>query len=81
MSDVHDGVVELIGRVTDLPADRLGADVRFADLGDWTSYTALRLLTALEDRFGVRLDLERYFAVHDVGGLVAEVSRAAGVTT
>jgi acyl carrier protein len=81
MSDVHGGVVELIGQVTDVPAERLGAGTRFEELGGWTSYTALRLLTGVEDRFGVRLDLERYFAIHDVGGLVAEVSRAAGVTT
>ncbi|WP_434446487.1 acyl carrier protein [Lentzea sp. E54] len=76
MSEVFVEVVDLVGQVTDLPAEDISADARFDTLGNWTSYDALRLLTGIEQKFAVRLDLQEYFAIKDVGGLVAAVSTA-----
>ena len=76
MSEVFVEVVDLVGQVTDLPPEEIAADARFDKLGNWTSYDALRLLTGIEQRFAVRLDLQEYFSIKDVCGLVAAVSTA-----
>lgn len=78
MPEIFAGVAGLVGQVTDVPADRITADARFELLTDWTSFTALRLLAGIEERFGIRLDLQRYLAISDVGGLVAAVSDKIG---
>ncbi|SEQ79655.1 Acyl carrier protein [Lentzea xinjiangensis] len=78
MSEVFTEVAGLVGQVTDLPAEDISADARFDALANWTSYDALRLLTGIEQHFAVRLDLQEYFAIKDVGGLVAAVSSARG---
>ncbi|MFI6099359.1 acyl carrier protein [Lentzea sp. NPDC051213] len=76
MSEVFTEVADLVGQVTDQPAEQIAADSRFDALTNWTSYDALRLLTGIEQRFEVRLDLQEYFSISDVGGLVAAVSTA-----
>ncbi|MDX3662213.1 phosphopantetheine-binding protein [Streptomyces sp. ID05-26A] len=76
MSEVFVDVADLVGQVTDLPAEEIAADARFDSLANWTSYDALRLLTGIEQKFAVRLDLQEYFAIKDVGGLVAAVASA-----
>ncbi|MFD4668626.1 acyl carrier protein [Lentzea sp. NPDC058450] len=76
MSEVFVEVADLVGQVTDLPVEEIAADARFDALANWTSYDALRLLTGIEQKFAVRLDLQEYFAIKDVGGLVAAVASA-----
>jgi acyl carrier protein len=76
MSDLMPQIAELIEQVTDAPAATIGAQSRFEELTNWTSYTALRLLTGIEERTGVRLDLREYFAIQDVGGLLQAVAAA-----
>jgi acyl carrier protein len=70
MSDITgttDIIVDLVERVTELPD--IAPSSRFETMGNWTSLSALRLLTDIEDRFGVKLDLRAYFAVGDVDQL------------
>ncbi|WP_394618992.1 acyl carrier protein [Lentzea sp. JNUCC 0626] len=76
MSEIFVDLADLVGQVTDLPAEEIAADARFDSLANWTSYDALRLLTGIEQKFAVRLDLQEYFAIKDVGGLVAAVASA-----
>lgn len=76
LPEMFTAVAGLVGQVTDLPVETISADARFDTLGNWTSYDALRLLTGIEQRFSVRLDLQEYFSISDVGGLVAAVSSA-----
>ncbi|MEV4413090.1 acyl carrier protein [Catellatospora sp. NPDC049609] len=76
MSDVTGTVVGLVERVTELPD--ISAESRFHNLANWTSLSALRLLTDIEDEFGVQLDLRSYLAVNDVGQLSDLVSTALG---
>lgn len=70
MPDLFTTVADLIEQVADVPAEEISPDVRFASLANWTSLEALRLLSALEDDLGVRLDLRAYLAVSAVGELV-----------
>jgi acyl carrier protein len=74
MPEIFAGIVGLVGQVTDVPADQITEDDQFDLLANWTSYAALRLLAGIEEQFGVRLELQRYFAIKDVGGLVDAVS-------
>jgi acyl carrier protein len=78
MPDTYPRLVELISGVTETPASEISAEARFESLGDWTSYSALRLLTLIEERFAVRLDLRTYMALHDVAGLVDAVDAQLG---
>jgi len=71
MPDVFTVVVDLVEQVTGIPADELGEGTNFERLGGWTSLEALRLLTAVEDTLGVRLDLRTYFAAATIADLVA----------
>lgn len=75
MSDLFTTVAGLIEQVADIPAEEISPDVRFASLSHWTSLEALRLLSALEDDLGVRLDLRTYLAVTAVGELVDLIAR------
>lgn len=70
MPEVFTTVADLIEQVADVPAERISPDVRFETLANWTSLEALRLLAAIEDDLGVRLDLREYLAVSAVGELI-----------
>ena len=75
MDDVHQIVAGLIEQVTDAPADEITGDTRFDALDSWTSFAALRLLTLVEEAFGIGLDLRAYLAlarVEDLASLVVD---------
>jgi acyl carrier protein len=76
MDDVHAIVTGLIEQVTDVPAEEMTADTRFDALDNWTSFAALRLLTLVEERFGIGLDFRAYFAAARVGDLASLVVAA-----
>jgi acyl carrier protein len=78
MADVFAAVADLIGHMTDVPVEEISVESRFEDLDNWTSFAALRLLTGVEERLGVRLDLRGYLAVQHVGELVSLVAVAQG---
>ncbi|MBI3688918.1 MAG: acyl carrier protein [Actinobacteria bacterium] len=68
-------VIRLLEEVTGVPAENLDDATRFESLHPWTSLSALQLLTALEDRLDIRLDLRAYLSattVRDVVSLVAD---------
>jgi acyl carrier protein len=68
-------LTSLVGQVADVPAATLFPESRFTDFENWSSLPALRLLTLIEERLHVRLDLREYFAIEDLGGLTALVAR------
>lgn len=76
MSDVTGTLVGLVEQITERPD--ISPASRFYSLGNWTSLAALRLLTDIEDVFGVRLDLREYLAVTEVGQLSDLVTTALG---
>jgi acyl carrier protein len=69
-----DELVEVISAVTDAPAGTLSGSSRFDELDNWSSLAALRLLTAVEDAFGVRLNLRAYLATETVDGLARMIA-------
>jgi acyl carrier protein len=69
-----DELVEVISSVTDAPARTLTGSSRFDELDNWSSLAALRLLTAVEDAFGVRLNLRAYLATETVDGLARMIA-------
>ena len=53
--------------------------VRFAELEDWSSLTALRLLAAVESYYKIKIDLRSYIATEDIESLAALVSSKRGL--
>ena len=76
-SAVFVAVTELVEEVTDMAALNITASTRFADVDGWGSFCALRLLVAVEHRFGVHLDLREYLDIQDVGGLADALGEVA----
>ena len=82
MPEVLTEITGMVSQVVDLPGEEISTDSRFDTLPEWSSYAALRLLTGIEQRFGVRLNLREYLSIRDVGGLADAVSLAlAGAGT
>ncbi|MFD3559253.1 acyl carrier protein [Streptomyces sp. NPDC058686] len=78
-TDTHTAeLVRVISDVTDAPASTLTGASRFDELDNWSSLAALRLLTAVEDAFGVRLNLRAYLATETVDGLARMIE--AGIS-
>ncbi|MCK7621801.1 acyl carrier protein [Streptomyces sp. RS10V-4] len=71
-------LAEVISGVTDVPAGQLTGATRFDTLGHWNSFAALRLLTAVEEHFAIKLDLRTYLRTETVDGLAALIGAAAG---
>ncbi|WP_338700461.1 acyl carrier protein [Streptomyces sp. Q6] len=69
-------LADVISTVTDVPAAQLTKDTRFDSLGHWNSFAALRLLTAVEEHFGIKLDLRTYLGTETVDGLAALIDTA-----
>ncbi|MFE6753374.1 acyl carrier protein [Streptomyces sp. NPDC057684] len=69
-----DALVGVVSAVTDAPAGTLTGASRFDELDNWSSLAALRLLTAVEDAFGVRLNLRAYLATETVDGLARMIA-------
>ena len=59
----------LIADVLDLQSSEIGPDLRRADTAEWDSLNHLRLVTALEEEFGVRLTLDQIVQIQSVGQL------------
>ncbi|MEV5612327.1 acyl carrier protein [Streptomyces sp. NPDC052225] len=69
-------LAQVISTVTDVPAGQLTGDTRFDSLGHWNSFAALRLLTAVEEHYGIKLDLRTYLGTETVDGLAALIAAA-----
>ena len=83
MPDVMSELRPLVARVTRRPVADITPDSRFSGLGSWGSLAAMRLLAAIEQPYGVQLDLRTYMKVETVGELAGQLSRhvAAGSGT
>jgi acyl carrier protein len=83
MREVPADLTRLIALVTRAQDRQITPDARFEALGNWSSLTALRLLTMIEQQWGIALDLREYFAIETVGGLADAIAgaRSAGPRT
>jgi acyl carrier protein len=73
MSEILADLRPLVARAVDAPPAGVDAATRFEQVANWSSLAALSLLTNLESRFGVTLDLREYFQVETVGELAGLV--------
>lgn len=56
MSD--DRVVETFARVLGLPADAITDETRYGGIPEWDSIAHMSLVAALEDAFGIMIDMD-----------------------
>ncbi|MFI6921163.1 acyl carrier protein [Nonomuraea spiralis] len=76
MPEPLDDLTRLIAQTTRERGRPITGESRFEGLGNWSSLAALRLLTLIEQRWGVTFDLRAYLAIETVGDL-AEAIKAA----
>jgi acyl carrier protein len=81
MPDPFPELARLVAEVSDLPAVEVSPGLRFDAVAGWGSLAALRLLTATEEHFGIRLELRRYLDIETVDGLYEMVTNLLSTTT
>jgi len=65
-----DRILLLMADVLEVPIERLSPDVDREALPEWDSLAHLRLITALEEEFGIRPSMSQIGDVHSLGDLV-----------
>jgi acyl carrier protein len=73
-----DEVIDVLCDVMDEPAAAFEDEPRLGAYESWNSLGTLRVLTQIEARVGLRLDLREFHAVRTVDDLVDLVGRAHG---
>lgn len=73
MTDVRDGVLDVIREVLDNPTLEVRDDQRAHEVDGWDSLTHVSVLFSLEDRFGIRFSDREMGSLQNVGDLVALV--------
>lgn len=74
--NLSDRVRLLMADVLEVPLERLSSDVDREALPEWDSLAHLRLITALEEEFGVRPSMAEIGNVHSFGDLVTLAGRS-----
>lgn len=67
---IEERVRLLMADVLDVPPERISADADREALSEWDSLAHLRLITALEEEFGVRPSMSQIGDIHSVRDLV-----------
>ena len=68
-----DRVIALVASELGVPAERVRAESTSQDLDEWDSLAHLRICMALEDEFGVAVDLDDIGELDSVPAIVALV--------
>jgi acyl carrier protein len=71
-------IIDLVAEAVEQPSTSLSEQSCFETLPRWTSFISLLVLTRIEERTGVRLDLRAYLngrTVGDLQGMVVAASR------
>ena len=66
MSD-NDRVIETFSRVLGLQAERITDDLRYATIPEWDSIAHMSVIAALEDAFGIMIDMDDVIDMNSVG--------------
>jgi acyl carrier protein len=81
MSNPCSELARLVAGVTHLPSAEVSPDLRFDATGTWSSLAALRLLTAIEEHFEIRLELRHYLEIETVEDLYEMVMNLLATPT
>ena len=77
--EIADRVVAVAAQVFELDAKALSMSDSPQTIDRWDSLNHLKLITATEAAFGIRLRMQTVLKIHDIAGLVAAVeSQQAG---
>ena len=66
MSD-NDRVIETFSRVLGLQAERITDDLRYASIPEWDSIAHMSVVAALEDAYGIMIDMDDVIDMSSVG--------------
>ena len=66
MSD-NDRVIETFSKVLGLPVERITDDLRYATIPEWDSIAHMSVVAALEDAYGIMIDMDDVIDMSSVG--------------
>ena len=66
MSD-NDRVIQAFSSVLGLPAERITDDLRYATIPEWDSIAHMSVIAALEDAYGIMIDMDDVIDMSSVG--------------
>jgi acyl carrier protein len=73
--NILDEVQSIIRVELDQPTARITHATVADDLPDWDSIAHVRIIVAIENRFGIIFDIEEYTEFADVGEMIACIER------
>jgi acyl carrier protein len=66
MAITKDSVKELVAKTLNVPIEEIEDDLAVGDIPEWDSLAHMRIIVALENDFGVALDIEQTLDIEDV---------------
>jgi len=75
---VDEQIKELVADVLDLDEDEITAELSPDDTEYWDSMNHLRLVTALEEEFDIKLTMDEVQSIENVGDIYAVVKSHKG---
>jgi len=63
----EDQVVAVFARVLGIPVDSVNDDLRYATIPQWDSIAHMSVVAALEEAFGVMIDMDEVIDMSSVG--------------
>jgi len=63
----EDKVVAVFAQVLSIPADSINDDLRYATIPQWDSIAHMSVIAALEEAFGVMIDMDEVIDMSSVG--------------
>jgi len=66
---VHPKLVAILCDILDLEPENIRPDLHCDDVESWDSLNGLRIVTAVEETFSIRLAMSEIQAIHSVGDL------------
>lgn len=72
-SGIRSAVIDVAASVFELPAAELAADASPETVDNWDSLNHLKLITAVETAFGIRLPMTRVLEIDTIEALICAV--------
>ena len=63
----NDRVIETFSKVLGLPVERITDDLRYASIPEWDSIAHMSVVAALEDAYGIMIDMDDVIDMNSVG--------------
>jgi acyl carrier protein len=73
--DIHAALVEIIRDVLDDPDFEITPETSARDHAEWSSFTHINIVVAVEIRFGIKFQTGEIESLHNVGDFAALIAR------